>query len=219
MLFNFPANSENELHKNTVEVTFPNVNPLPASRHPITRPPITPPTTVQPRDQSTLPDGIDFPPLESDDSTPSPSFSSLSNPSDSAPTTNNLPTGLNGSYWTDPTTTRRANLTMIFVPATYDEISSLPESEQSLWKAAISSEINSLTSKNTFSIINHPPVNTNIVDSKWVFKVKYNTDGSINKYKEQTIITHGPPPDDTILYGFFSLLLLTTTLKFGSLML
>ena len=64
MLFNFPANSQNELHKITVEVTFPNVDRLPASRPPITQPPITPPTTVvQPCDQSTLPDGIAFPPL------------------------------------------------------------------------------------------------------------------------------------------------------------
>ena len=65
----------------------------------------------------------------------------------------------------------------------YDDVSLLPDNEKSLWQSAIESEISSLTTKKTFTIIDQPPQNSNIVDSKWVFKVKYNTDGSVNKYK------------------------------------
>ena len=105
----------------------------------------------------------------------SPSFSSLS--------TSQVDTGLNGQYWAEPTQSRRANVALTFVPNTFDEIAHLPQAEKDKWTSAINSEIDSLTTKNTFKVIDNPPPNANLIDSKRVFKIKYNTDGSINKYK------------------------------------
>jgi hypothetical protein len=35
----------------------------------------------------------------------------------------------------------------------------------------------------TWDVVPHPPKETNIVDSKWVFKIKKNTAGEIDEYK------------------------------------
>jgi len=41
-----------------------------------------------------------------------------------------------------------------------------------------------------FSTIPHLPKGTNFVDSKWIFKIKKNTVGEINKYKAR-LVAHG----------------------------
>ena len=54
------------------------------------------------------------------------------------------------------------------------------------WQKAIEVELNTLKNAGTWEVIERPP-NINIVDSKWVFHVKKDTNGSISKWKAQLV--------------------------------
>lgn len=47
-------------------------------------------------------------------------------------------------------------------------------------------EIDALHSNHTWELV-PPPPNTNIVGSKWVFHMKYHSDGSIEQYKARLV--------------------------------
>jgi hypothetical protein len=51
-----------------------------------------------------------------------------------------------------------------------------------LWHHAMQEEFDALT-KNKSWHIDPPHVGLNIIDSKWIFKLKYKLDGSIDRYK------------------------------------
>ena len=55
-----------------------------------------------------------------------------------------------------------------------------------LWKEAVDTEINALISNKTWKEV-VPPPKTNIVTCKWVFKVKLNIDGSLEKLKARLV--------------------------------
>lgn len=70
-------------------------------------------------------------------------------------------------------------------PATYDEaINNLEWGE--LWKEAIRNELEALIANQTWIEI-VPPKSANIVTSKWVFKVKMNIDGTLDKFKARLV--------------------------------
>lgn len=48
------------------------------------------------------------------------------------------------------------------------------------------SEIRALKDNQTWDIVPRPP-DKNIVDSKWLFKVKYTADGQLDKYKARLV--------------------------------
>ena len=107
-------------------------------------------------------------------SDPSPSFSTITPVSEPLPNCQQY-TRLDGTYWEPPTSTRRTNLAMNpnpIIPLQFKDINIIPEVEKQNWLSAIDSEIQSLA---TFSVINSPPPNANLVDGKWVFKIKYKT--------------------------------------------
>ena len=63
------------------------------------------------------------------------------------------------------------------------------------WRSAISVEFESLTKNNTWEPV-PPPEGKDIVGSKWVLKVKRNSDGSLNHFKARLVAkgytqTHG----------------------------
>ena len=62
----------------------------------------------------------------------------------------------------------------------------LESPDKSKWKEALDIEYKSLVDYNTWELV-EPPIGQNIVDSKWVFKVKYNADGSIERYKARLV--------------------------------
>ena len=62
----------------------------------------------------------------------------------------------------------------------------LESPDKSKWKEALDVEYKSLVDYNTWELV-EPPKGQNIVDSKWVFKVKYNADGSIERYKARLV--------------------------------
>jgi hypothetical protein len=54
------------------------------------------------------------------------------------------------------------------------------------WEKAIQSELDSLQ-KNNIWILNTLCKDRKLVSSKWVFKIKYNPDGNISKYKAHLV--------------------------------
>ncbi|XP_073363658.1 uncharacterized protein [Aegilops tauschii subsp. strangulata] len=54
------------------------------------------------------------------------------------------------------------------------------------WRATMEQEIHALQRNNTWRLV-PPPSGVNIIDSKWVFKVKKHADGSIERYKARLV--------------------------------
>jgi histone deacetylase 1/2 len=54
------------------------------------------------------------------------------------------------------------------------------------WKEAMDLEYNALMKNNTWHLV-PPKKGTNIIDCKWVHKIKYRADGSLDKYKSRLI--------------------------------
>jgi hypothetical protein len=65
-------------------------------------------------------------------------------------------------------------------PQTIEDARSRPDWPK--WKEAINAELKSLDEAHTWDIVPRPK-NTNIISSKWVFKIKRNAAGKIDKYK------------------------------------
>ena len=71
----------------------------------------------------------------------------------------------------------------IALPESYEQAMRGPYARQ--WKKAIKSEVQSLRDKNVFKLVDRRslPKDANIITAKWVFKVKPNPDGSIERFK------------------------------------
>jgi hypothetical protein len=72
----------------------------------------------------------------------------------------------------------------INVPASYKQ--ALRSAEWSHWQEAIDTEYKSLQERQTWSLV-VKPAGRKIVDSKWVFKIKRNSDGTIARYKARFV--------------------------------
>jgi Reverse transcriptase (RNA-dependent DNA polymerase)/gag-polypeptide of LTR copia-type len=66
----------------------------------------------------------------------------------------------------------------------YEEAQKRPDWPK--WKEAIKKELNSLEKMGTWRLVKRPP-DTNIVDSKWVLRIKKNSAGEIDKYKARLV--------------------------------
>jgi len=65
-------------------------------------------------------------------------------------------------------------------PSMIDEAKTWPDWPK--WEDAINAELKSLDNADTWNMVKRPK-DTNVVGCKWVFKIKKNTAGKINKYK------------------------------------
>lgn len=74
-----------------------------------------------------------------------------------------------------------SNLALIQEPTSYTQASKDPK-----WVEAITKEIQALKANNTWTVTSLPPGHKTI-GCKWVFKVKYNVDGSIERYKARLV--------------------------------
>ena len=54
------------------------------------------------------------------------------------------------------------------------------------WEDAIQKELNGLENSGTYCLVKQPP-DTNIVNLKWVFRIKLNAAGEVDKYKAQLV--------------------------------
>ncbi|KAK1669345.1 hypothetical protein QYE76_057504 [Lolium multiflorum] len=66
-------------------------------------------------------------------------------------------------------------------PRTYQVALSIPH-----WREAMGQEYHALIRNKTWTLV-PPPSRVNVVDSKWVFKVKKHSDGSIERYKARLV--------------------------------
>lgn len=55
------------------------------------------------------------------------------------------------------------------------------------WYAAMQDEYKALLDNNTWSLVSRPP-GANLVSGKWVFKHKFNSDGSLTRYKARWVV-------------------------------
>ena len=72
-----------------------------------------------------------------------------------------------------------------FEPTTYKE--AIACREQRLWKVAISEQLNALIANKTWELVRRPADASNIITSKWVFKVKYTQTGHVDRYKARLV--------------------------------
>jgi hypothetical protein len=70
------------------------------------------------------------------------------------------------------------------IPTSYEEAMSLPEA--SYWKAAMEDEYASLVHNNTWTLTELPK-GSKVIDTRWVFTIKRNADGSIDRYKARLV--------------------------------
>ena len=71
-------------------------------------------------------------------------------------------------------------------PNTYAEAMSRPEEERKKWHKAALDEIQALVENGTFELVQLPP-GRKAIGSRWVFKVKKNADGSIERHKGRVV--------------------------------
>ena len=69
-------------------------------------------------------------------------------------------------------------------PATYKQATMSPQA--AYWKAAMEKEYDSLMENRTWILV-PPPPGRNIIQCKWVYRIKYTSDGAIDKYKARLV--------------------------------
>ncbi|GKB04884.1 retrovirus-related pol polyprotein from transposon TNT 1-94 [Tanacetum coccineum] len=70
-------------------------------------------------------------------------------------------------------------------PKTYKE--AMTSRNSAFWKEAIDDEMDSLVSNNTWELSDLPP-GSKAIGCRWVFRIKYHTDGSIQTFKARLVI-------------------------------
>jgi len=76
------------------------------------------------------------------------------------------------------------NISDLAEPLTVDDALSGPEAH--LWRSAMQREIESLNKNNVWDLV-VPKTNVKLINSKWIFKRKYNSDGEISSYKARLV--------------------------------
>ena len=69
-------------------------------------------------------------------------------------------------------------------PSTYRRALASPDKK--LWQDAMKAELQALSENDTWDIVDRP-TNRKIVDCRWVYKIKRNADGSIERYKARLV--------------------------------
>lgn len=73
----------------------------------------------------------------------------------------------------------------IMEPQTYDEALQSPEHNE--WQEAMEKEYKALIDNNTWSLVPEPK-DKQIIDTKWVYKIKLTANGTIDKYKARFVV-------------------------------
>ncbi|XP_070014612.1 uncharacterized mitochondrial protein AtMg00820-like [Nicotiana sylvestris] len=76
-----------------------------------------------------------------------------------------------------PSLSASTSSSLLFEPTSYNQAAKNPQ----LLKA-MNEEFDALIQNNTWSLV-PPPSNANIIGSKWVFRIKYSSDDSVDHYK------------------------------------
>lgn len=70
-------------------------------------------------------------------------------------------------------------------PINYKEAVNCDDKEK--WKVAMADEFDSLMKNNTWTLIEKPK-NASVIDNKWVYKIKYKSNGEIERYKARLVV-------------------------------
>ena len=81
----------------------------------------------------------------------------------------------------DPEFAEKCYLMVDSDPQTYEEATGDPR-----WQAAMKDEFNSLQKSNTWELVDLP-LGRKLVQCKWVYKTKFDADGSPLKYKDRLV--------------------------------
>ncbi|PHU05794.1 hypothetical protein BC332_26616 [Capsicum chinense] len=86
-------------------------------------------------------------------------------------------------------------------PQTFKE--AMSSSDSFFWKEAVNSEIDSILSNHTWELVDLPPGNKPL-GSKWIFKRKMKTNGTIDKYKARLVVKGFKQKEDLGCFDTYS---------------
>lgn len=95
-------------------------------------------------------------------------------------------------------------------PETYEEAMERNDSKQ--WKLAIQTELDSLKENNTWTEVENNN-NCNIIENRWVFKIKRNKEGKISQYKARLVAKGFQQKDNMELAEIYSPVAKLTTMR------
>jgi hypothetical protein len=81
-------------------------------------------------------------------------------------------------------------------PQTYQEAHYSLQSEQ--WQKAIEEEIEALTKNNTWTLVDKLPPERTVFQSRWVFKKKMNTNGTLDRTRQDSVLKAIPKETESI---------------------
>lgn len=70
-------------------------------------------------------------------------------------------------------------------PGTYEQ--AIESDDHTQWERAMNEEYDSLIKNRTWNLVD-PPKDQKVIDNRWVFKLKQNPDGSIDRYKARLVV-------------------------------
>ena len=100
-----------------------------------------------------------------------------------------------------------SSVSSIYEPKTYKQASSIPH-----WQHAMTNEITALEKNQTWDLVILPP-NKTVIGCKWVYKVKFQADGQVERYKARLVAKGYTQQEGIDFFDTFSPVAKITTVR------